>query len=698
MEYVDGLPLDRYCATRAPSLRARLELFCEVCDAVRAAHRHLVVHRDIKPANILVTADGRVKLLDFGIAKLLAAGDDESADTRPVMRLLTPAYASPEQLRGGTITVASDVYALGVVLCELVSRSPPFTTAGKSLGEIERMVCDEDAPIPSALAPPSEARALRGDLDTIAATALQKDPQRRYESVDRLVEDVRRHLGGFAIVARRASRGYRLARFVRRNGPAVASAAGGVLLLAAVAVMMTLQAGRLARERDAAAAAQAKAEQVTAFLTGVFELADPGETRGETITARELLDEGARRIDAELASQPDVRATMMRTIGSVYQTLGLYERARPLLEEALALHRQVHPGIHEEVAASELALSTLEHDIGNLAVAESLSRSSLTMRVALFGPEHLSVSAGMSSLAYDLETQGKLAPAESLFRASLAMERRLRPPRHPEVAAAMRRLSRMLRATDRRAEVEPLLREALGIELATFGEVHATTASTMRNLASHLRDDGKYVEAESLYLRSLAARRTLYGDLHSDVGNTLNSYGLLLGMMGETDRAIAAYQEQVTILEHIHRGRPHPSLAASHHNLALTFRQVGRLDEAIAQFRKTMETQDGILAPGHPDRAFPLTGLAGVYMDQRRYAMAEPLLRRALALRRDALPAGHRYIGETIGDLGWCLARAGRRAEGEPLLRQALEILSAAEGDSARRTVRVRERLAALAG
>ncbi len=696
MEYVDGIPLDRHCALHACSLRERLALFLQVCDAVRVAHRHLVVHRDIKPANILVTADGRVKLLDFGIAKLIAPGDADDADeTRPAVRLLTPAYASPEQLRGGRITVATDVYGLGVVLYELLAGALPLATAGRSMGEVERLVCEVDPPHPSAVAPAGVARALRGDLDTIVLTALRKDPQRRYESVDRFAEDIRRYLDGYPVRARPDSRWYRFSRFVRRNEAAVATGAGVILLLAGVAIAMTVQARRLAVQRDAASVAQAKAEQVASFLASVFEVADPSEARGREVTARELLDEGARRIETELADHPDVQATMMRTIGDVYSSLGLQSTARSMMERALEIHRRVLPPGHPEIATSELALGTVLHDEGRMVEADSLERSSLATRRALYGDDDLAVAEVLGQLAYTVENLGRLAEAESLFRRALTIERARRDPGDPLVAAAMTRLSRLLRRLEARDEAETLLREALAIELRAFGEVHVATTSTMRNLASVLRDLGKPVEAESLYLRTLAARRRLYGDGHPEVANTLNSYGLLLLDLDRPQEAVGAFREYASVLERLYGGA-HLSVAAAQNNLAIAYRDLGRLDDAAAAYERSIAIGDVALAPRHVNKAIPRLGLASIEMARGRHARAEALLRESLALRRAGLPSGHRYIGESLSELGWCVAQRGKRAEARVLLTEAVAVLEKAEGDSARRTVIARRRLASL--
>ena len=696
MELVDGVSLDRYCAERQSSIDERLALFLDVCAAVRYAHRHLVVHRDLKPANILVATGGVPKLLDFGIAKLLAPGDADAFETGTAVRLLSPAYASPEQLQGAAVTVATDVYGLGVILYQLLTDRLPHDVSGKSLGEIERIVCEQAPMRPSAaVESPVVARRLRGDLDTIVMTALRKDPRRRYESVERLADDVQRHRSALPVRARADSRAYRMGRFVRRHRAGVSVAAGAVVLLAGFAVAMGVQARRLAVERDAATFERAKAEQVAGFLASVFEVSDPSQSRGETVTARELLDEGAKRVETELADQPEVQASMMRLIGNTYGALGLHDQAHPLLERALARHRALYGDVHDETATSQLALAVSFQDVGNVQAAEPLFRQSLSTRQQLYGAAHPKVSESLSDLAYLLQTNGDDPGAEAMFREALAQDRAFHPAGDPQIASTMTKLARSLRQQGKLDEAEPLLREALASQRRHHGNAHPDVASTIRNLAALLRDKGALDEADTLFREAIALRRAVLGDVHPEMANTLNSYGLLLQRKGDNGRAIAVFSEFIRIMERIHT-EPHPSLAAAYSNLAATLADEGRIDEAVALYRRSIAVNDRVLAEGHPNRAMPMIGLASAYVSERRYRDAEPVLREALAIRRSALAPGHRYIGEALSDLGACLAALGRYAEAERLLVDAYEVLRKAEGDEAGRTTRARDRLAEL--
>lgn len=702
MEHVEGEPIDRYCEREGLAVSERLELFLAVCSAVQFAHARLIVHRDIKPSNILVTPGGTAKLLDFGIAKILApsGSGDAVARTGTGLRLMSAPYASPEQIRGDSISIATDVYSLGVLLYELLTGRLPYEVGRDRPHALPDAIVSTEPARPSAAVargktgaleaarargttPQRLRRLLSGDLDNICALALRKDPEKRYPSVEALAEDVRRHLAGLPVRARGEGLAYRAGKFVRRHRWGLGATAAAVSMLVGFGAFATLQADRLAQERDTADAARAGAEHVAEFLTSIFQVANPSESRGQEVTARDLLDEGARRIEMELAGTPELQATMMRVVGTVYHSLGLPVQARSLIEPALGRHRDLYGELHPEVASSQMALGILLQDAGDLEGAEMHFREALAMRRQLFGPEHPQVSESLSSLAYLVESQGDPVAAEDLFRTALAQRRSFYPPDHPEVVASTVRLARLLRQNGKQDEAEPMLRTALASQRVLYGDDHPDVASTMRNLASLLRDRGAYAEADTLYQQTIALRRAVLGDEHPELANTLNSYAVLLQNMGETERAVAVYSEFISILEGA-PGEPHRNLAPGYNNLAGALRDLGREEEALAQFEKARAIQAAMLPERHPDRAFPLMGTASIHRARGDFHLAEPPLREALDLRRQ-LPPGHRRIGETLSDLGATLMELGRWEEAGALLREAHEILVTAEGSTAGR-------------
>ena len=680
MEFVEGEAIDRYCERNRLPIEDRLRLFLKVAEAIDYAHRNLIVHRDLKPSNIYITREGQVKLLDFGIAKLL--GEEAMPELAPRTiagrRWMTPEYAAPEQIRGEPVTTATDVYQLGVVLYELLTGRRPFERNGGGLYALEEAVLTREPEKPSTVAaattrrsksaaaatdltPGGPARAtnggrgdriLRGDLDAIVLKALRKEPLARYASARSLAGDIESYLKGLPVAARRGTTLYRTKKFVRRHRWGVGMAAGLVLLLAGYAVTATVQSARV---REALARTQieaAKAEQVSDFLMALFKAGDADEATGQDVTARELLKRGVARAD-ELSDQPEVQAQMLIVIGDAYQNWGLYDQAQPLLERSLALRQQVLGEEHEDVAESLNELGTLLHYRGDYEAAEPLLERAVAMRRKVLGEEHGEVARSMVDLARVLAKRGHYERAERLQREALAMRRRVLGDEHLWVAVSLSDLGLL---TWRRGDLdaaEPLFREVLAIERKALGEEHWYIANDMTNLGRVLTDQGKGAAAESLLVASLAMKQKLLGDDHPSIPPTLVALGTLSRKTGDFERAESLFREA------LQRGR--------------------------AAFGST-----------HPSVASALVGLAQTQLDQREAAPAEPLLREALEIHQRATPDDRRSIAEIKSQLGRCLTLLRRYGEAEPLLVQSHRALVSEYGETDRRAQEARQYLVDL--
>jgi serine/threonine-protein kinase len=524
MEYVEGAPMDQYCDTRRLSIERRLELFRRVCAAVAYAHRNLVVHRDLKPGNILVTPDGGVKLLDFGIAKLL--GDDAGAAlTQPGERLMTPLYASPEQVRGGPVSTASDVYALGVLLYELLCGRHPYRLTSTKPYEIARAILEQDPEPPSALlARPKDieqasraadarglsrarlVRRLKGDLDTIVLTAMQKDPARRYGTVEQLADDVARHLAGVPLAARPEGRIGRARKFVRRHPVAVPVGAGVALVIVGFGVVTAVQAIRLRAEVERVAAESARSEQVITYLRNLFRTdGNPRMNRG--VSAREMLDTAAGRLDRELVRQPAARAQLMFEVGRAYHELNVPDRARRLLDSSVALHRTVAPGGSRELARTLDLLGTVLLEQGDLAGAERADVEALRMRRQLLGARSGDVARTLDGLAAVRRAEGHLEDAKSLALEALAIDEARSGDTRADVAQSLRTVGDVLFASGDYAGAARRYDRALALQRAVLPDEHPAVAAAVLDLATALRGAGQRATADSLFRYGLALYR-----------------------------------------------------------------------------------------------------------------------------------------------------------------------------------------------
>ena len=687
MEFVDGEPIIDFCRRRGLALDEKLKLFRDVCSAVQHAHQKLVVHRDLKPSNIMVTAEGTPKLLDFGIAKLLTPDPGEAGTrTATAVRLMTPDYASPEQVRGGQITTATDVYSLGVVLYELLTARRPYQFETYSPLAIERAICETEAPRPSESAreqtgaPAKLARQLAGDLDNIVLMALRKEPERRFQSVEQFSEDLRRYLSGLPIKARPDTFVYRAGKFVRRHRLAAVAATLVVLSLLG-GIIATSYAARQARaERDRANQAAATAQRVTQSFVSVFEVADPGRTQGIAITAKELLDQSAEKVTRELKDQPLVQAKLLDTIGGLYITLGLFDRAQPLLEEALRLRRQTMGAEHPEVAESLHHLGTVVYQRGDYPGSETLYREALQLRRKLLGSNHLQVADSMDGLGRVLVARSKVAEAEPLVRDALALRRSQLEPEHKAIADSLHGLGRILSAQGKFAEAAEMYRQALAINRKIYGEENPSVAASLGNLGAMLHELGDYDGAELLLRNVLAMRRKLHGPEHPNVASSLAFLALLLQDKREYVEAEAYYRQALAMRRKLY-GENNVRLATTMNNLATLLAAKGDYQRSETLHRQALSIRRQALGEEHTEVGTSWYTLADLFYLKGQYPEAENLQRQAIAVYQKALQPEHWMMQRSRSQLGASLVKLKRYREAEEELLPAYAGLKATRGE-----------------
>ncbi|MCB1055275.1 MAG: tetratricopeptide repeat protein [Acidobacteria bacterium] len=662
LEYVEGEVIDRYCHERGLSLGERVGLFCEVCAAVAHAHKSLVVHQDIKPSNLLVTNDGRVKLLDFGIARILRR-DMEGLDPTSPYAALTPGYASPEQVRGEAVTTASDVYSLGVLLFQLLTGVHPYgDEASLSPAAWLDAVCEKEPPPPSVAVLRGDAadgargqlaRQLAGDLDTVVLKAMAKEPGDRYASVEHFAEDLRRWLGGFPILARPASGWTRLRKFARRHpvaSAALAAVAVAVIAVGVLSVLLTRQNHELDRQRAAA-------EEVSAFATGIFQLAEPGRLGSGELSALELLEEGERRAFDDLADQPETRARMLDVLGTAYLRLTLFERARAALTEAVRLHQQAPKQEPLALAESRFHLAEALRRLQDFAAAEPLYREALAARREALGANHTAVAevlAGLGELLLAAEgpeaAEPVLEEARGIFLGSVGEA-------SPQVANV---LYQQAAAAERRRDFErsgKLFETARRLTEETLGTRHIQYAQCLYGLGVYHFDTGDLDTGGDYLAQALSLQEALFAPGDYRLVQTLTNLGLFHSFRGRS--ALAVDYLRRAIEQGLIHHRDQPILDRIRLSLVAILLDRGGLEEARTLTEELIRSAEA--KPDHPylDSGQAERLMARLLILEGDSAEAERMARRLLTAATDRprpdplqVASAWRLLGDTQLELG----------------------------------------------
>jgi serine/threonine protein kinase/tetratricopeptide (TPR) repeat protein len=681
MEFVEGVPLTEFCKTQKCSIAERLRLFRAVCEAVLYAHQHAVIHRDLKPSNILVKGDGSIRLLDFGIAKHLENLGDLVDQTITGLRMMTPAYAAPEQIRGEQVGIQSDVYSLGVVLYELLAGRLPFDLTKCTPSQAEKVLTEQEAEKPSDVAGKAVAsaetnghgvtasRAAWADLDVLCLTAMHKDPQRRYQSVEALIRDVNHYLDGEPLEARADTWHYTLGKFVRRHARLVSAAAIIFVLLVGMVIFYTV---RLTRARNAALMQAARTQRIQRFMLNLFQGGDPAAGPADDLRVVTLLDRGvqeARSLDAE----PAVQAELYETLGGIYQKLGKLEQADSLMESALAKREALYGPDSTETAKGLLALGSLRDAEARYSDAERLIRQALDRDRRHLPANDPAVAKAMLALGGVLDNRGAYDQSIAILEETVQLYSA--PGSEPvDLADSLYELANAHFYAGHYEKSEEINERALAMYKQIYGERHPRVAEILINLGAIQLDTGHYAAAEQYDRQALDIVQAWYGKDNPETATDLTILARSLVYQKRFDEASDLLQQSLAIKERT-MGKVHPSVASTLNELGSVALQEGKYDGAEQYFTRMADIYRTEYGEQHYLYATSLSNLASVYTAQKQWARAEKLYRQAIPIYVESQSPTHINTGIARIKLGRTLLRQQRYADAEAETHAGYDIL-----------------------